>query len=118
MELTEDIRRRLMAFQRLEITEYHIYKRLAGTMNDPENRALLEHIAADELRHYEDLKGYTGRQVNPNRFEMWFYYTVSRLLGLTFGIKLMEMGEQKVQGNYVQLMGVVPEIERWIEPDM
>jgi vacuolar iron transporter family protein len=117
MELTEDIQRQLLTFQRLEITEHHIYDRLARTMKASENRAILEKIAADEMRHYEDLKRYTGREVGPNRFEMWFYYTVSRLLGITFGIKLMEMGEEKIQANYLLLKDVVPEIKRWIEDE-
>lgn len=117
MQISEEVRRQLTTFQRLEITEHHIYNRLAKTMKASENRAILEKIAADELRHYQDLKSYTAREVGPNRFEMWFYYAVSRLLGITFGIKLMEMGEEKVQGNYAQLKGVVPEIERWIQDE-
>jgi vacuolar iron transporter family protein len=117
MKLTEDIQRQLLTFQRLEITEHHIYDRLAKTMKVSENRAILEKIAVDEMRHYEDLKKYTGREIGPNRLEVWFYYTVSRLLGITFGIRLMEMGEEKIQANYVLLKGIVPEIERWIEDE-
>lgn len=117
MQISEDVRRRLMTFQRLEITEHHIYKRLARTMQASANREILEKIAADERRHYEDWKGHTGREVKPNLPAMWFYYLVSRLFGITFGIKLMEMGEEKAQGNYSQLRGVIPEIERWIEDE-
>jgi VIT1/CCC1 family predicted Fe2+/Mn2+ transporter len=117
MQLSESVRRQLLTFQQLEITEHHIYKRLARTMRDSENRRILEKIAADELRHYEDWKGYTGREVRPSFFTLWFYYLVSRVFGITFGIKLMEMGEEKAQGNYSQLIGVVPEIERWIDDE-
>jgi VIT1/CCC1 family predicted Fe2+/Mn2+ transporter len=117
MQLTDDIRRQLLIFQRLEITEHHIYSRLARTLKDSQNRQILEKIAADELRHYEDWKGYTGVAVKPNFFDLWFYYLVSRIFGFTFGIKLMEMGEQKAQGNYSQLIGVIPEIERWIDDE-
>jgi VIT1/CCC1 family predicted Fe2+/Mn2+ transporter len=117
MQLSEDIRRQLLTFQRLEITEHHIYKRLARTMPASENRQILEKIAADELRHYEDWKGYTGKEVKPDFFNLWFYYLVSRIFGFTFGIKLMEMGEEKAQGNYSQMRGIVPEIERWIDDE-
>jgi VIT1/CCC1 family predicted Fe2+/Mn2+ transporter len=103
-----------MVYQKFEITEHHIYRRLAESMNSGENRAILEKIAADELRHYEDLKAYTGRDVNPSAVEVWFYYLVSRVLGITFGIKLMEMGEERVQAEYGELKGEVAEIERWI----
>lgn len=117
MQLTDDIRRRLLTFQRLEITEHEIYQRLAAIISGAENRAILERIAADELRHYQDLRGHTGQEIGPNRLEVWFYYTVSRLLGITFGIKLMERGEERVRGGYAALKGVVPEIEQWMRDE-
>jgi VIT1/CCC1 family predicted Fe2+/Mn2+ transporter len=117
MALSETVRRKLLTYQRLEITEYHIYRRLAAAMKEPQNRQILEQIAADELRHYQDWKQHTGREVQPDFFALWFYYLVSRILGLTFGIKLMEMGEQHAQANYSELKSVVPEIERWIEDE-
>ena len=53
MELDEQLRRQLARFQRNEITEHHIYARLANTPSPSENRQILERIAADELRHYK-----------------------------------------------------------------
>ena len=38
-------------FQRSEITEYQIYKRLAKSVKDPENRAIIDQIAEEELHH-------------------------------------------------------------------
>ncbi len=49
----------LETYQRIEITEHHIYKRLAKKVKDPENSKILDQIADDELRHYEDWKKYT-----------------------------------------------------------
>jgi VIT1/CCC1 family predicted Fe2+/Mn2+ transporter len=117
MPISEAVRQQLLTYQRLEITEHHIYRRLAATLKDSQNRQILERIADDELRHYQDWKGYTGREVKPDFFGLWFYYLVSRVLGITFGIKLMEMGEEKAQGNYSELKGIVPEIERWIDDE-
>ncbi len=56
MSITETVRKKILAFQQNEITEHHIYKRLAKTIKDPENARILEKIADDELRHYHGWK--------------------------------------------------------------
>ena len=61
-------------FQRIEITEHHIYKRLARSIKDPENSEILDQIAEDELRHYDDWKKYTQREIKPNMWDVWKYY--------------------------------------------
>lgn len=104
-------------FQRIEITEHHIYKRLARSIKDPENSEILDQIADDELRHYHDWKKYTERDIKPNMWEVWKYYLISRIFGFTFGIKLMERGEEKAQENYSLLIGKVPDIEKWIHEE-
>ena len=117
MPQEETIGPMLENFQRIEITEYHIYKRLAKSIKNPENRLIMEQIAEDELRHSEDWKKYTQRDIKPNRWEIWKYYLISRIFGFTFGIKLMERGEEKAQANYAQLRGKIPEIENWIHEE-
>jgi VIT1/CCC1 family predicted Fe2+/Mn2+ transporter len=111
MSISEDIRSLLLAYQRDEITEHHVYKRLARTIKSPQNRRILERIAADELRHYQEWRTYTGRDVQPERLKVWGYSLISRLLGFTFGIKLMERGEEAAQENYGQLLAAIPEAE-------
>ena len=97
MPQEESIGHLLESFQRIEITEHHIYKRLAKSVKDPENRLILEKIADDELRHYEDWKKYTERDIKPNMWDVWKYYLISRFFGFTFGIKLMERGEENAR---------------------
>ena len=87
------IKRKILRYQRNEITEYHIYKRLAKTVKDSENRKVLEKIAEDELRHYHVWKTYTNTEVKPNKPAIWKYYFVSKIFGLSFGLRLMEKGE-------------------------
>jgi VIT1/CCC1 family predicted Fe2+/Mn2+ transporter len=111
MELSPEIRQKLLAFQRVEITENHIYSRLAGVVKSPENRRVLEKIAADEMRHYEQWRRYTGESVGPDHGAISKYFWISRILGFTFGVKLMESAEEKAQGGYEQLVGVIPEAE-------
>jgi VIT1/CCC1 family predicted Fe2+/Mn2+ transporter len=117
MDISPALRQQLLTFQRLEITEHHIYKRLAQVNKDEENRQVLNKIAQDELRHFQDWKKYTGEDVKPDRFAIWKYYLISRLFGFTFGIKLMERGEEKAQSNYAELKDSIPEIDAWIQDE-
>jgi len=117
MSQEESIGPTIETFQRIEITEHHIYKRLAKHIKDPENSEILDQIADDELRHYHDWKEYTQKEIKPNMWDVWKYYWVSRIFGFTFGIKLMERGEEKAQENYSLLKGKVPQIDRWIHDE-
>ena len=51
--LPAETKRQLLDYQRNEITEHHIYHRLARIQKSKENRRILERIAEDEKRHYE-----------------------------------------------------------------
>lgn len=117
MELAPDLRQKLLLYQRIELTEHYIYQNLAQTARIPENRRILETIAQDELRHYQDWKQHTGQDVHPIRFIIWLYTLIGRVLGLTFGLKLMEHGEERAQANYIELRPVIPEIEAWIQDE-
>ena len=117
MSQEESIGHIIEAFQRAEITEYHIYRQLAKNIKDPENSEILNQIADDERRHAEDWKKYTQRDIKPNRWDIFKYTLISRLFGFTFGIKLMERGEERAQENYSQLIGKIPEIDNWIREE-
>lgn len=113
----DDLRARLLSFQRTEITEHHIYARLAKAVKSPENRQVLARIAQEELDHYTFWRELTGQEVRPNRLRVWAFYLISRLLGLTFGAKLMERGEVEVQDLYEELRETVPRIEELIQAE-
>ncbi|MDD3277064.1 MAG: VIT1/CCC1 transporter family protein [Kiritimatiellales bacterium] len=100
MKFNESVLKQFRIFQRNEITEHLIYRELAKITKNEANRDILNRIAADELRHYEQLKKATGQDVAPDRFKLWKYVWISRIFGLTFGIKLMEAGETDAQENY------------------
>lgn len=117
MKIDQASRRLVLAYQRNEITEHYLYLRLARAQKSPRNRAALERIAADELRHYHDWKGYSGQDVRPSWFRVWLYYWISRIFGLTFGTKLMELGEERAQRGYQQMKGVLPDIEAIIHDE-
>ena len=117
MAMPEGVKKKLLGYQRNEITEYHIYSKLAKTLNSPENRRVLERIAADELQHYRDWRRYTRQDVKPDRLKVWKYYFISRIFGFTFGIKLMERGEEKAQANYEALRNLIPEVDAMVRSE-
>ena len=113
MQLSESVRKQVLGFQQTEITEHHIYKRLAKKINSPENAKIMEKIADDELRHYNSWKRYTNQDVEPRWFYVWFYYLISVIFGFTFGIKLMERGEENAQENYASISSAIPEATKF-----
>jgi len=113
MQLSEQVRRQVLTFQQTEITEHHIYKRLAKKVNSPENAKIIEQIAEDELRHYNGWKKYTNQDIQPRWFSVWFYYFISIAFGFTFGIKLMERGEENAQKNYEGISNAIPEAQKF-----
>ena len=117
MDISQELREQLLVYQKNEITEHHIYQRLARAIKSPENRRVLERIAADELQHYQAWRSYTQQDVEPDRLKVWRYYLISRIFGFTFGIKLMEAGEEDAQDSYEQLPGTIPEAEAIIRDE-
>ena len=117
MVMSAETRDQLEMFQKNEITEHHIYRKLARSMRASENRQILEEIADDELRHYKTWRGYTKKDVRPDRIKIWMYYLISRVFGITFGIKLMERGEEDAQDHYEKLQGSIPDIDVIIQEE-
>lgn len=93
----------LKAAQKNEITEYLIYSGLAKNVKDAHNRQILETIAKDELKHYEYWKSLTHEEIKPGRLMAFWYILVSRIFGLSFGLKLMEKGEAVAIRVYAKL---------------
>jgi VIT1/CCC1 family predicted Fe2+/Mn2+ transporter len=112
MNMDDETRRKILQYQRNEITENHIYRRIARSMKPGKNRDTIDRIARDELDHYRIWHSYTGHDVKPDLFKMWFYYIISRVLGFTFAIKLMERGEDNAQAVYNSMKRQIPEAEQ------
>jgi vacuolar iron transporter family protein len=103
--------------QRLEITEHAIYAKLAKIIRDTDNADVLRRIAEDELHHYKFWEEITGRIMKPNRFSVFRFVLTARFLGLTFGIKLLERGEEKAQVAYGDVLHLGPEIQQIIDEE-
>jgi VIT1/CCC1 family predicted Fe2+/Mn2+ transporter len=117
MQISEEVHQLLLNFQQNELNEYKIYKNLATWVKPDSNKKILEQIAKDELRHYQSWKKYTGVELKPNRWQVWLYSTVARLFGFTFGVKLMERGEESAAKNYSALEAHIPEAHTFAEEE-
>jgi len=95
---------KITRMQHDEITEYHIYNKLAERTKDKDNKKILQDIAEDELRHYNFWNERTKKDIKPKKWKIYFYYFISIIFGLTFGIKLMERGEEEAQDKYEELI--------------
>lgn len=115
--ISEELKKKVLKAQKGEITEHHIYKRLASILPDEHNRAVLGDIARDESDHYEFWKRFSGEEVAPSKLKVIFYYLLARVLGLSFSLKLMERGEDLAQDFYGELKTLDPQVENVISDE-
>jgi len=106
--MDEAIKKMFLFQQKNEITEYHIYAKLAKSIKSEDNKKIILKISKDELLHYNFLKRHNGADVAPDKLRIWWYLLIARALGITFGIKLMENGEESAQAVYRQFAEAVP----------
>jgi VIT1/CCC1 family predicted Fe2+/Mn2+ transporter len=101
--------KQLLNAQCNEISEYHTYAWLAERIQNTKNREILERISKEEHQHYELLKRLTQRDIKPRKFRVLWYKLISRIFGLSFGLRLMEQGEEIGQNVYYKLKEENPE---------
>ncbi|VVB76824.1 VIT family protein [uncultured archaeon] len=104
--------RALCDLQKSELMEHMVYYDLAMNLKDAKNRAVLERIAKDELRHYHIMKHITGEDTALDRLGVFWYTSVSRMLGLSFGLKLMENREKNEKRAYAKLEKDYPAVAK------
>lgn len=96
--------------QQAELDEYHIYRNIAASLRkDEKNAATLNHIAEEELRHYQIWRTYTHKTKQPRRLRVLWYTLLAKILGFTFAVKLMERGEGIAQEEYALIEQDIPE---------
>jgi VIT1/CCC1 family predicted Fe2+/Mn2+ transporter len=116
-ELDKKTRDIILTSQKNEITEHIIYSKLSQAVKDKQNKEILKQISDDEKRHYGFWKKYTNKDVKPNKLKIWWYYLISRIFGITFGIKLMERGEEDAQVIYGKISEQVPSAEQIVHDE-
>ncbi len=111
------LREKILDAQKNELTEHIVYKKLAAAVKNKAQAEVLEKISREELDHYELFKAFTKKDVDPKNFKVFIYVFISKVLGLNFGLKLMENGECLAQDVYTGLKTALPGIEKTIEDE-
>ena len=115
--MDDNMIQQLYVAQKNEITEHHVYLRLAKAVKDRHNSGVLKKIAEEELSHYNFWKKYTGKEVRSNKFQVFKFFLIARIFGVTFGIKLMERGEERAQVDYGIIARSIPEAKHIISDE-
>lgn len=97
--------------QQDELVGQYVYNSLSKLIKDPHNSKILARISDDEKRHVNIFRKYTGEDLKVNKYKVFFYVFISRIFGLTFGIKLQEKSEEEAQKNYKNMLKVIPEMK-------
>lgn len=98
--LSNDTRERLLKDQQDEITAHYLYNKIANFVKDRENSEIIRAVAEDELKHYKQLKKITGVELKPEKFKIFLFYWITKIFGITFGIKLLERSETQAISAY------------------
>lgn len=100
VQVSSEMQAELLKDQQDEITAYYLYNKIADYVKDKDNRNVIRAVADDELKHYKTLKSMTGTELKPQRLKVFIFYWITRILGLTFGIKLLERAENQAVTSY------------------
>ena len=111
------IYKRILKFQRDELTSSILYTYIAGRQQNEENRNALLEIAEAERRHCATWKRYTGREVLPDRVKIFFFKILHFLLGDTFTIKFFEQAEDYGAQELREIEEEIPEARAIIEDE-
>jgi VIT1/CCC1 family predicted Fe2+/Mn2+ transporter len=115
--LDPELKKKVLAAQKNEATEQVIYHKLACCLKDKTQAGILEKISHDEGSHYDFWKALTGTEVKPDKVKVAFFVFLSRVFGLTFGLKLMENGEELAQDVYAKLAEISPGVKSIIDDE-
>ncbi len=107
--ITSELKKRIFAMQRDELTGSLLYAKIAARQKDAQNKQTFLEISRAERAHYEVWKGYTGQKIAPNRVKIALYALMSRIFGITFTIKLFEKGEGNGISNLRAVEQQLPE---------
>ena len=116
-ELEKALEDLILGFQQNEIDGHVIYSYLAAKLKNKDDQAVIAKIAEDELGHYYTWKRYSGKELKPNRFKVFWYKLLFHLFGYTFVIKLQENGEEKAQAGYAPVLDRFPELEAILQDE-
>ena len=108
----------MLQFQKDEATSAIIYANFAKKMKDKKEQEKLLKMAHDEASHAAIWKHYTKQDVKPNMLKVWWYKILMIVLGYTFVIKSLELGEYDGVSGLKQLENEIPEVKNIIADEL
>ncbi len=111
------VNKKILQAQRKEITEFLLYEKIAKLIKDPHNKKIVEQMALQEKNHYKIWEDITKQTVEPSYWHVHFYYLVTKIFGLNFGLKFMERGEEKIVHLYEELKNDYPSLAKMLQEE-
>jgi vacuolar iron transporter family protein len=115
--MDEKYKKIALSAQKVEITEHHIYLRIAEHSKDKKNADVLRQIGMQELAHAKFWESKTGVEVKPNNWKIIRTVFLARILGLSFVLKQMEKNEGTGSRLYSDISDIFPETMRFSEEE-
>jgi VIT1/CCC1 family predicted Fe2+/Mn2+ transporter len=94
-----------------------VYTQISENLENEDDAKKIHKLGADELIHTRFWEKYTGKVARPQKLWKWLFAFLSKALGYTFVIKLLETREEKTINAYKKLEGVIPGVERLIRDE-
>lgn len=107
----------MLSFQKDEMTSACLYHYLSKKVKDKSDKKILRQIAEDEESHARIWEHYTQKSIKPNRIKVFFYILLTYLLGYTFVLKKLEIGEYEGIRDLKKVIREIPEVKDIIEQE-
>jgi len=115
--LSPELRATFLAFQQDEVDSNAIYTTIADMLGDDPNAQIIRSIAAEEAKHAARWEALTGKKFKPWRLKVLLFTLTAKILGITFAIKRLELGESEGQEGYKAVLSDFPEIQAVIDEE-
>lgn len=116
-EMPKNVQKKILSFQKDEVTSTLVYRKMAALLSDSGNAKIILDIADDEERHAQRWEGLTGKKIKADKWKVFSFSFISRVLGLTFAVKQLEKAESEAQGGYSEIEQWVPGVKEMIEDE-
>lgn len=107
--MDKEIQRLLVQRQRDEVTGALLYEKMASREKHESNKKILLQMAKDERDHAATWARITNEKVVADTGKIRRLSLISRILGFTFVLKIIQKDEQMAQTEYHKLIDKVPE---------
>lgn len=115
----KDMLNRNLALKQLqnEINDVAVYSLLETNEKNPENKKILRKIINEEKRHYDFCAQLTNEKRSANLLVVFFYVVLTKIFGVSFALKFMEMREQNAESFYLQIIDEYPQAKEIYEQE-